>query len=121
MEQFAAVVRRELQRADRCQASFSLIRLDLPQGARGPAPEQTLDWVLQRVRAIDEVGWLGARGLGILLPETESSGARKLLGDLRAGDPTGLLRGCGAELASYPGPEVEAPAPSEPTHAVGAA
>jgi hypothetical protein len=70
------------------------------------------------VRSIDEVGWL-AGGLGILLPETGSSGAWKLVRDLREGDPSGLLRSSGIEVHDYTGSE--AAGPRAPTHAVGRA
>lgn len=129
-----AAAQRERQRSDRCRSEVSLIRLELQGGKQGG--DATLGWalerILRRVRAIDEVGWLAPRVVGILLPETNGDGAWKLVGDLLDGDATGLLTTGRIGVYCYPDPSPEdsrpvrealrgAAEPREPTHVGGAA
>ncbi len=97
---FARALQRERQRCDRCGAELALIRLELPRAAHEPV----LGSILARVRATDELGWLAPGALGILLPETDAEGARVLVDDLRAADPSGLLRRCAIALYFHPEP-----------------
>lgn len=102
--QFGRALHRERQRADRCQAQIALIRLELAPRNSGPEarPEEALEPVFRRVRAIDELGWVEPGVVGILLPDTDGEGAWTLLGDLLEADRTGLLRSCRTSVYAYP-------------------
>ena len=76
-EEFRHMLARERLLADRHLRSFSLAVFRLPAGSLRPITDPRAMGILaQRARLTDDVGWLGRSGIGILLRETESAGAR---------------------------------------------
>lgn len=70
------IIDRERDRANRTGEIFSLVVLVLPDLKDVKDPLASLvDTLARRMRSIDAVGWLDAKHIGILLPETESQGA----------------------------------------------
>ena len=93
-ERFLDLVRKERVRSDRTGDELSLvtIRFGAADRADGSGMRHALEQILRRVRCLDEVGWMRAGTLGILLPATPVEGARKLIDDLGRNDITGHLR-----------------------------
>lgn len=83
-DEFRRLISRERNRADRVGSQLSLLLLDLERGERGKAKlAASLEVICQRLRETDAVGWFQRRSLGILLPDTASKGAQRVLEDLR--------------------------------------
>jgi lipopolysaccharide/colanic/teichoic acid biosynthesis glycosyltransferase len=74
---FQIIVRRERRRADRDGSTFALAVF-----AATPAPNQNggiqeiAGIIQEKMRAIDEIGWLAPEKLGVLLPATDREGGR---------------------------------------------
>ncbi len=82
-EVFRKVIDRERDRANRTGEIFSLVVVVLPEQTKRQKALATLgDTLSSRVRSIDAVGWLDQQHVGILLPETNSAGARKFAGKI---------------------------------------
>ena len=78
--EFQAVLHRETARANRRNAPLSLVLIETSDKA-----VQFLGAVaFSRLRLSDEVGWHTPTVIGILLPDTASDGARKLIDNLDA-------------------------------------
>jgi len=97
IEEFAAILRRERDRADRTHDVFTLIAIEIP-----PELLEERRWCRRlgqtletRLRSTDEVGWLALGRLGIALPHTGEQGATILVRAL--------------DLALDPGPKRAAP------------
>jgi len=75
---FHALLHHERSRADRESSEFTLVVLDVSEaGLNGRGTRLAVDAILKQMRSIDEVGWLDARSIGILLPATKREGGRK--------------------------------------------
>lgn len=83
--EFARVLQRERDRADRTHGVFTLVTLELDERQRSDAPWcRTLGGTVRaRLRSTDEVGWLPNSRLGISLPHTPVNGAWSLVEALR--------------------------------------
>jgi lipopolysaccharide/colanic/teichoic acid biosynthesis glycosyltransferase len=94
-ETFRALLRHERARADRDGSEFSLAVFDT---AGNPSLTRRIRRLL---RSIDEVGWIDARTLGVLLPSTPRAGgeafSRRVLDRLDGSDGTPSWR-----VYSYP-------------------
>lgn len=75
---FRRIIDRERDRANRTGDVFSLVAYVLPDNRENQDDLKLLAETLSpRVRSIDAVGWLDPQHVGILLPETDSTGAYK--------------------------------------------
>lgn len=75
-EQFRWAIERESQRVDRLNAEgLSLVLFRVTPGKRRRSTLRLARMTLARVRVTDDVGWFDSEHIGVLLPETESSGA----------------------------------------------
>jgi lipopolysaccharide/colanic/teichoic acid biosynthesis glycosyltransferase len=83
-EQTAVIIERERARTDRTESGFSLLVITGIERRQGKAALlRFADYLTSRVRLTDEVGWLADHKLGIVLPATQPSGARRLVELLR--------------------------------------
>jgi hypothetical protein len=81
-EEFAKILRRERERADRNGHRFSLIFFEIDHKDRASKGLIELAEALsRRIRLTDEVGWLDGH-LGVFLPETPPEGACKVADDI---------------------------------------
>lgn len=70
-----ALLRHERSRADRDKSEFSLIVFDVSRiVANGSGIQQVTRQIRDRMRSIDEVGWIDERNIGVLLPATNLEG-----------------------------------------------
>lgn len=79
MEEFRAIIRHECARCDRNSHQFSLvlIAMENPNGHR--YSNQFVKNIIRRMRTTDELGWFDEHNIGIFLPETTNSGAKKFI------------------------------------------
>jgi lipopolysaccharide/colanic/teichoic acid biosynthesis glycosyltransferase len=101
-EVFTSIVNRERHRSDRNRHAFSLVVFNLgPQPCRGKTADRMSAVLAQTVRCTDEVGWVDAGDIGVMLPETQPRGAWRF-----ADKATEAMRGQGFdpsfEIYSYP-------------------
>ena len=83
-ESFKSVVDREIARSDRNSHEFSLVAVRFEKPDFSASPFGSLLRVhARRSRFTDEIGWLDAASIGILLPDTGSTGARKFAADMK--------------------------------------
>jgi lipopolysaccharide/colanic/teichoic acid biosynthesis glycosyltransferase len=83
-KEFQVVIQRECARCDRSGKGFSLIVLTLNSGRSGNRDSARIAKVVtKRVRSTDEVGWIGHKCLGVVLPDTAADRARVLGVDIR--------------------------------------
>lgn len=85
-EVFRRIVDRERDRANRTGEIFSLI-VFLSQDSKDIEESLVLlaDSLSHRMRSIDVVGWLDSTHVGVLLPETDSAGARLFVNKISHG------------------------------------
>ena len=84
-ERFRAILRNESCRADRRESGLSLVIFNVERSTGANDPLIDLAHVLEgRIRATDELGWLGRGRLGVLLPETSEESAHEFIGAVRA-------------------------------------
>lgn len=98
--QFLEGLRLEKRRADRSKAPLSIIlfRLDRSESeGNGGSEEELLMSISRKVRETDIKGWLTPETFGLLLPDTDSEGARSCAGKIVNGHPD-----CSATLGTYP-------------------
>jgi len=70
-------------RSDRGGSVFCVLAIQFIEKALSPDNERELGGLIRsRVRLTDDAGWLDDGRLGLLLPETDSTGARKVARDL---------------------------------------
>lgn len=82
-EQMKSRIANERARADRTGTAFSLVLYDLSRvEQRSNYLRHLSQTILGRKRLVDEVGWISATGLGVLLPDTPASGAWKQTMDI---------------------------------------
>ena len=83
-DQFRTLILHEYARCDRSAHAFSLIHIDLRgigsdrDRDRNLAVRKLSKSLIQRMRTIDEIGWLDGHSVGVFLPETSTDGARSL-------------------------------------------
>lgn len=78
-KEFHRVLERERERANRNNHQFSLIVFDFELPVIDQAKTRIfLKKIIRRLRIIDEIGWYGAKRIGIILPYTSKKGARQL-------------------------------------------
>jgi lipopolysaccharide/colanic/teichoic acid biosynthesis glycosyltransferase len=83
VKEFRAILERECSRSDRTGDSFSIVvfqtsNINIDQ----PIANRLAKTLSRRLRSIDEVGWLDAQSIGIVLPKTSADNARKLANDI---------------------------------------
>ena len=82
VKEMMAILEQERARADRNDHKFSVILFDVDSKEENfPFVQQLAQTLTQRVRFVDEVGWLHERGMAVILPHTGTSGARCLVDD----------------------------------------
>jgi lipopolysaccharide/colanic/teichoic acid biosynthesis glycosyltransferase len=103
-EPFLRLLRKERVRADRTgdELTLAAIRLTAIDPVTDPGVRHAVESILGRIRCLDEVGWLRRGTLGILLPATSVTGAKRLIDDLRRNDTTGHLRHGRWTIYAYP-------------------
>jgi lipopolysaccharide/colanic/teichoic acid biosynthesis glycosyltransferase len=80
---FRALLRHERSRADRDGSEFSLVVLDVARLGPGDRSIETICRSIQdKIRSIDEAGWLDSSRIGILLPATTKHGGQTFAGRL---------------------------------------
>ena len=83
IEVFRALIAHERSRADREGSRFSLVVVDVAGMSRnGDGVQMVTRTIRQEMRSIDEVGWLDAGKIGVLLPATGSEGGHTFAGRL---------------------------------------
>lgn len=70
------LIRRECARADRNGQAFSLVLFRVQGQRNSKTAHRLARTMLKRVRLTDDVGWVDARHLGALLPDTSPAGAK---------------------------------------------
>jgi lipopolysaccharide/colanic/teichoic acid biosynthesis glycosyltransferase len=85
VERLQAIINRERLRADRSGVKFSVLSF-VPRDRS--ADQQTLITLAtvfkRRLRCTDDAGWLGQRHLGVVLPDTDSTGAQRVASDVQS-------------------------------------
>jgi lipopolysaccharide/colanic/teichoic acid biosynthesis glycosyltransferase len=82
--EFASILNRERDRADRTGQGFSLVVFELGADGNNSAFERLLVPILtNRVRSTDDIGWLENGRLGVVLPHTTPDSAWKFVGNVR--------------------------------------
>ena len=82
-EQVMQMLERERARSDRSGLGFCLAVFGIdPQGKRKDSLPRIARAALRRARLTDEVGWLDAEHVCVLLPDTAAGGARRLTRDV---------------------------------------
>ncbi|MGD9722715.1 MAG: sugar transferase [Pirellulales bacterium] len=81
-ERMRAILDRERMRADRGNASFALLTFTIHRSAEAGDLATLAGILSDRIRATDDAGLLGARRVGVVLPETPAEGAWKLSQDV---------------------------------------
>lgn len=77
---FRRIINRERDRANRTGEIFSLVVFNAPDSnGKQKNLENLVNIVVRSMRSIDVLGWLDDNHVGILLPETENSGAHKFV------------------------------------------
>lgn len=79
---FHAFLERERMRTDRNQSVFSLLVISHPAGNGDQDIAQFEEVLRGRIRQTDIAGWFDSRRIGVILPDTGSSGAYTLARDL---------------------------------------
>ena len=86
---FHALLHHERSRSDREGSEFSLVVLDVTGlGSNGQGIQLVARTIREKMRSIDEVGWLDSRNIGILLPVTKNEGGRRFANRLCESVPT---------------------------------
>jgi lipopolysaccharide/colanic/teichoic acid biosynthesis glycosyltransferase len=82
--EFASILNRERDRADRTGQGFSLVVFELGTVGENSACARLLVPILtNRVRSTDDIGWLEDGRLGVVLPHTTPDSAWKFVGNVR--------------------------------------
>ena len=96
------IVERERARADRTQSSLSLVLIELHDAQlRTSLPMHFPVAIARRLRCTDAVGWFDGETLGLLLPDTQETGATTLSNELRQTLGTATI-GANWRILSYP-------------------
>ena len=82
--EFASILNRERDRADRTGQGFSLVVFVLGTDGENSSSARLLVPILtNRVRSTDDIGWLEDGRLGVVLPHTAPDSAWKFVGNVR--------------------------------------
>ncbi len=77
-ETFKALLRHERSRSSRDGSEFSLAVFDVSSAVAGRnGMKRITDVLREKMRSIDEMGWLDVRSIGVLLPVTNRQGGRR--------------------------------------------
>jgi lipopolysaccharide/colanic/teichoic acid biosynthesis glycosyltransferase len=77
-EVFLALLRHERSRSDRAGIVFSLAVFDVSgMNHNGSGVRQLVNGIQEKMRSIDEIGWIDPQNIGVLLPVTNMEGGRK--------------------------------------------
>jgi lipopolysaccharide/colanic/teichoic acid biosynthesis glycosyltransferase len=87
-----AILDRERMRCDRGRSTFVLLKLTLSRHCEESELAVVARIVSDRIRLTDDAGLLGARSIGVVLPETPVSGAWKLAEGIRDLLPSAVRR-----------------------------
>jgi lipopolysaccharide/colanic/teichoic acid biosynthesis glycosyltransferase len=83
VERFRSVIEHEKIRSDRSNHVLSLLVFDTNHLDKKLQTNKHLEYVIAgRIRSIDVAGWLDNRYVGVLLPYTSMTGARRLADDI---------------------------------------
>jgi GGDEF domain-containing protein len=83
IESLRLLLQEERERSNRSRIEFSFVRFDLQPLARNDAAvSRFIRVIMDRVRAIDKVGLMAGKSLGVILPSTSSEGAHALADDI---------------------------------------
>ena len=82
-ENFLAILKREIARADRYNKKISLIVFYVDGYNDGSFTQFFVNFLSSRVRLSDEVGWFDEKSIGVLLPDTALDGAWKIAREIR--------------------------------------
>lgn len=82
-EVFQALLDRERGRSDRNGSYFSLMSLTIEKTNNGDDILRLISALKNRLRSIDELGWIDSRRIGVLLPDTTFEGAMELAQDIK--------------------------------------
>ena len=104
-----AMLHRERLRADRNGAVFAVLSWEVSPAAM----EAVLQTLRLRLRQTDVVGFLAPDTIGVFLPDTPASGARKVVGDVLALLPADVLP-ARCEVGVYPDPSQSEPTNGRP-------
>lgn len=75
---FQALLRHERCRSDRDGSEFSLAVFDVSgMNSNGRGIQQAANLIQEKMRSIDEAGWIDSKSIGVLLPVTNIEGGRK--------------------------------------------
>ena len=87
---FQALLRHERSRSNRDSSEFSLAVFDVSRMiSNSQSLKQIAGHMLEEMRSIDEVGWLDARNIGVLLPATNRQGGRRFAARVSESIPNG--------------------------------
>ncbi|MHC4456686.1 MAG: sugar transferase [Planctomycetota bacterium] len=82
-ERFRTILECERARFDRNSHQFSLVTFDVGNSEAGSVQARRLvHSITNRIRSIDEAGWLDNERIGVLLPYTSATGAWRLADDV---------------------------------------
>jgi len=82
--EFASILNRERDRADRTEQGFSLVVFEIGTDGENSACARLLVPILtNRVRSTDDIGWLENGRLGVVLPHTTPDSAWKFVENVR--------------------------------------
>jgi lipopolysaccharide/colanic/teichoic acid biosynthesis glycosyltransferase len=114
VEEFQKILLRERSRADRSGLIFSLLTFDLePLRSAQISVSDLARFLLHRVRTTDTVGGFDGHHLGLLLPDTPESGARKLAEDIWR-QVSATIPGLICKVHSYPPQKLSLAAEQQP-------
>ena len=92
----------ECNRTDRNKQEFSLIVFSFNKNYKNKKElDNFIKVILKRKRLIDEIGWFGDNGVGIILPETDSNNAKNIAAGIKNNIYTKKLD-LSVTLYSYP-------------------
>lgn len=82
--EFASILNRERDRADRTGQEFSMVvyEVDVDHGKSASA-RHLVSILIHRIRSTDEIGWLEEGRIGVVLPHTMPEGARMFAANVR--------------------------------------
>jgi lipopolysaccharide/colanic/teichoic acid biosynthesis glycosyltransferase len=82
--EFASILNRERDRADRTGQEFSMIVYEVgTDNGKSSAARHLVSILTNRVRSTDEIGWLEDGRIGVILPHTLPDGAGKFVTNVR--------------------------------------
>ena len=100
--EFAQILNRERDRADRTNQEFSLIVFEVGfENGKSASARYLVPILEHRIRSTDDIGWLEDGRLGVILPHTTPEGAWKFIDNVRTAYE-GSLPPPDCQVYSYP-------------------